>query len=277
MPHPWWAELRALNDLYFAGTSHLTWDKHVSAINERFGLNGVHALRTFPKSDLPPSWFIGDLTSVQPDDWILVLSLNPAWDRSDPTWYTDRTWDAEAFWNFQLNVVQSWNRSFHGSLTQLALIASGYHPDELDGISAQEYARSHLVFAELCPYSSEQFYLERQVLSDLYANDVGFHVEASFVDQLLKNGKPRMVFVHGSEAIANFATLYNDRLDWNSYEYLSVDKATKKLWHMAGTINVQGKHLPVAGFPFLRKPRTHNSKTEIDQLGHLIHQTIEAP
>jgi len=44
------------------------------------------------------------------------------------------------------------------------------------------------------------------------------------------------------------------------------------LWHLEGIYQTSAGPIPVIGLPFLRKPRTHNSNRELDQLGEYARQ-----
>jgi hypothetical protein len=149
MAAEWWQALRDLNDKYFAGPRDgVRWDEHLEALNRELGLSGVHALSTFPKADLPPAWFIGDVTSVVPGDWVLVFSLNPAAD-DDAQFYAGRQWDAASFWDYQTGWLRSWwNARFHGPLAGLAARCIGQGDVEDDG-ALKAFAAKSIVFAEL--------------------------------------------------------------------------------------------------------------------------------
>jgi hypothetical protein len=59
-------------------------------------------------------------------------------------------------------------------------------------------------------------------------------------------------------------------------QYESEAKQGKRLWHMQGTLEAGARVMPVMGFPFLRKPRTHNATAEIEQLGRFGAALVEA-
>lgn len=270
MAGEWWRPLRDLNDTYFASPKDgVRWDEHVVALNRELGLSDVHALSTFPKADLPPAWFIGDVTSVVPGEWVLVFSLNPAAD-DDAPFYDGRAWDAASFWDYQTGWLRSWwNPRFHGLLAGLVARCTGRLDVETDG-RFQAFAAGNIVFAELCPYASRKFALGAEALQALRERDVACRVEAEMTDRMLREGSPRLVLVNGSSAIQHFEATYADVLSWDIREYESEAKLAKKLWHMEGTLRLDGGLIPVAGFPFLRNPRTHNATLEIEQLGRYV-------
>jgi hypothetical protein len=49
----------------------------------------------------------------------------------------------------------------------------------------------------------------------------------------------------------------------------------KMLWHQEGIYQSPTGPVPVLGFPFLRKPRTHKSFVEIAQLGEFARRARE--
>ena len=265
MADEWWRPLRDLNDRYFPGPSAgVRWDEHVDRLNRELALTGDHELSTFPKVDLPPAWFIGDVTSVVPGEWVLVFSLNPAAD-NDAKFYAERTWDAGSFWEYQTGWLRSWwNRAFHGPLASLAARCIRHSDDTGD---LKGFAASSIVFAELCPYASRSFSLTPDALRSLREKDIGCRVEAEMTEMMLRQGAPRLLLVNGNRAIEHFELSYGEFLSWEVREYVSEARVDRKLWHMQGALREGGRSIPVLGFPFLRKPRTHNATVEIEQLG----------
>jgi hypothetical protein len=265
---PWWQPIRGMNDKYFAGPAPGEgWREHVEQLNSRLGLFREHEFTTFPNRDLPPGWFIGDVATVPPEDWVLVFALNP---RTDPDldFYESRLWTSDGFWEYQTTWLRYWwNRSFHGPLARLAMSVLGSAPASE---SPREFAAERMVFAELCPYASERFALGNDVLLRLYGADIGFQIEARMTEIMLRDGKPSLVLVNGNEAVAKFEATHGTDLVWRELRYESGTKPGKMLWHRQGALTVDGRAIRIAGFPFLRKPATHNSNTEIEQLAERI-------
>lgn len=276
MTGEWWRPLRDLNDRYYAGPRNgIRWGQHVEGLNRELGLQGNQALSTFPKADLPPAWFIGDVTSVVPGEWALVFSLNPAAD-DDAAFYAGREWDAGRFWEYQTGWLREWwNPRFHGPLAGLVARSVGRAGIE-DAEALQRFAAECIVFAELCPYASKQFALSAEVLQLLRERDVACRIEAEMTDRMLREGAPRVVLVNGNRAIEHFETRYGSALSWELRQYESEAKPGKTLWHMEGTLQVGDRVVPTAGFPFLKKPATHNFRLEIEQLGRSIAGRVEA-
>jgi hypothetical protein len=95
-------------------------------------------------------------------------------------------------------------------------------------------------------------------------------------DRMLRKGAPRAILVNGNRAIEHFEANYGSALSWELRQYESEAKPGKRLWHMEGTLQVGDRLVPTAGFPFLRKPATHNFMLEIEQLGRSIAARVEA-
>jgi hypothetical protein len=272
----WWQPLRELNERYFAGPSDgVRWDDHVDGLNKDLGLSAENQrLSTFPRRDLPPSWFIGDVTAVQPDEWVLVFSLNPATD-DDGQFYAERKWNAESFWNFQTGWLHYWfNHAFHGPLARLASLSLG--KPLADSEQVRNFAATAMVFAELCPYSSRTFALSESTLERLREVDIACKVEAEMVDLMLAEGQPGLVLVNGNDAVQHFAATFGEALSWEQKTYVSEFKPGKNLWHMEGMLRADGRMTPVIGFPFLKKPATHNATVEIEQLARFARALVGA-
>jgi hypothetical protein len=266
MTKPWWRPLRELNDALFAGPEPgIGWQEHVKGLNATYGLDGLHKLSTFPRPELPPAWFIGDVTAVTPGEWVLVFSLNPAEDQ-DTDFYYGRDWSPANFWEYQVSWLREWwNESYHGPLARVAQLAT-------DSVSTDErsFAGDHIIFAELCPYASKRFAISQDSLLAMSRTDAAFKAEAAIVEAMLIGGEPKLVLVNGNAAISAFQTLHGPDLDWSEVHYESESAPGKKLWHTAGMLTLAGRRTPIAGFPFIRKPRTHNWAGELEQLGRYL-------
>jgi hypothetical protein len=266
----WWQPIRDLASRYFTGPEEgIGWQQHLLELNLRYGLSGDSALSTFPKPELPPSWFIGDVTIVVPREWVLVFSLNPATD-ADTKFYTDRAWTEVTFWEFLAKwfTHEWWNPSFHGSLTSLVMKSLELPFDDRD--SLLKFARTHEIFVELCPYASRTWSMAREVLADMLGKDAACRAEAEMASRMIQGGKPKLILVNGNPAVENFELVYGQHLSWNERRYFSGSSPQKRLWHMEGTVTFDEEQIPIVGFPFLRKPRTHNSSVEMDQLAQAI-------
>jgi hypothetical protein len=250
------------------------WADYVQRLNSIHGLEGDDALSTLPNPDLPPAWFIGDVTRVVPEQWALVFSLNPKLDR-DTAWYLNRQWDRNSFWEFQTNWLRCWwNRSFHGPLTRLARYSIQSVAGSDETVDDRFFAARHLVFVELCPYASQRFALSPEVLTQMASDDIACKVEAEMTHIMLQEGRPALVLVNGNGAISSFETINRGRLDWVELSYKSVNRPEKALWHKQGYLHLRGRTVPIAGFPFLRKPATHNFYLDIQQLGDYVHSLL---
>jgi hypothetical protein len=266
---PWWQPLRYLNDRYFYGQEPgISWRSHLSQLNADYGLQEPHSLTTLPNPDLPPAWFIGDVTRVVPGSWILIISLNPDPDPNVDHYLTS-AWDPASFWHFQTTWFQQpkwWNSAFHGPLARLAMTALT-QTDEMD---EKSFAQTHLVFAELCPYASRGFALPWYKVIELCSDDIGCRVGEDIVDLMVRKGQPRAIFVNGNPSIWNFKAMHRRALTWRDSIYESDSKPGKYIRHKQGLLDIDAEKVPVIGFPFYRRPATHNSQLEQDQLGRHI-------
>ncbi len=170
-------------------------------------------------------------------------------------------------WNFcRTHNRDYWYTRFFRPLVMLASTALG---ESIEPDAQPEYATSRMLFVELCPYASSQFQLGPEQVAALSKSDIGFKTAARVIDLLLAQAAPALILLNGRSTLDTFEALYAPRLQrWQEIRYPSVTKETRFLWHRQGFLDGN----PVLGFPFLRKPRTHNSNAEILQLGTLARE-----
>lgn len=262
-PTGWRAQLRELHEASLA----VDWETHLAALNVRLDLTGEHALSTTDVG-LPPAWFNGDIEAIREGAWTLVVSLNPG--KPPAGFYgddlrRDNGWD---FWR-RHNEGRWWYRRFFGPLVRVAAMALG---ETVEAADEPHYATERMVFVELCPFASRRFALSDQTVAALARDDRGFQTAARFRRILMEEGRPALVLVNGTAAIRDAEAVDGDRLSWEQVSYQSPivsrsDARPKRLWHMQGSYATMHGVTPVVGFPFLKKPATHNATAEIENLG----------
>jgi len=258
----WQADLKDL----FSESMTQDWQQSVNALNELLGLRDDAALRlTFP--DLPPIWFNGDVEALEPGRWTLVVSLN----HQLGTYPVNPS--RSTYWDFcRTHNRKYWYGRFFAPLVTVASIALG---DEMALGEEPEYATSRMVFVELCPYASRTFSLSSGVVADLVETDPGFQTAHRVIELLIGGAEPGLVLLNGNATIASFEAIYGKRLGlWATSTYDSASGTGRKLWHRQGYLESSGQRTPIAGFPFLRKPRTHNSNDELLQLGRILRDWV---
>ena len=134
-----------------------------------------------------------------------------------------------------------------------------------------------MVFVELCPYPSRQYALAESALARLARLDRGFRLAAQVRRLLIEQARPALVLANGVGALGALRELDRARVELAERAYPSASRADKRLWHYEGHYRLADGRVPVLGFPFLRKPRTHNSYQEIDQLAAAAHTLIDSP
>jgi len=251
----WLEELRRLHDSALS----VDWKECVDALNQRPSLGGQERFQ-LSFENLPPLWFNGDVESLTPGHWTLVVSLNHQLDPNPPHSATE-LWDRARFHN-----RVHWYPRFFSPLVRVACAAL----DESVPEDESEYATTRMVFVELCPYASRQFSLSPEQVAELAATDPGFEVAAKVRQLLLQEAEPALVLVNGSRSVESFESVAKDQLDgWRELVYASVDSEKRRLRQWHGLLLTSAGKIPVVGFPFLRTVRSHNSYTEIRQLGEL--------
>ncbi len=139
----------------------------------------------------------------------------------------------------------------------------------------QEFATTRMVFAELYPYPSRSFGLSDADIHRLTAVDRGFRVAARIRPLLMEEGRPGLVMVNGVPAIAAFERVHGDEIQLaERRSYASVRRPGKQLWHREGHVDTAGGRVPLLAIPFLRTRQTHNSYSEIAQLGAMGREQV---
>ena len=260
------ARVQQLRDLHDQGFSaEHDWSAHLRSLNNSLGLVGPHELAT-PAPGLPPSWFVGDVESLQPGRWVLFVGLNQARSPQDEDWHLAQGYSAQTYWDYwRLLNNNSWYGRYYAPRVRLASAALGV---EVPREREQEFATMNMVFVELCPYSSRKFGLPDTELLRLSAEDHGFRIAAQMRRILIEEGRPAVVMVSGGNAVTVLERLEEEQLTLEERRsYQSVSRPEKRLWHREGYFSRGESRVPAIGFPFLRTQSTHNSYDEIDQLG----------
>lgn len=244
----------------------LDWYAHVAELNEQLGLTGPDAFG-LPRG-LPPSWVVGDLEALPPGEWVLVVSLNQARREDGEAWHVEQGYTRQSYWDHWRFLNRNWwEPRFYRPLVRLAATALGVTVDVSD---EGEFATSRMVFIELCPYPSRRFEFDGPTVQRLADEDWGFQTAARIRRLLIEDGSPAVVMVNGVAAVTEFQRLHPD-VALERRVYPSVSRG-RDLKHWEGHYGFAGKRVSVAGFPFLRKPFTHNSYEEIEQLGVMVHE-----
>ncbi|HEX5368361.1 MAG TPA: hypothetical protein VFY10_03000 [Dehalococcoidia bacterium] len=250
----WIADLRRIHDQAFS----IDWQAHVDEANRRLALAGDDALR-LSLPGLPPLWFNGDVQSIEPGQWTLVLSLNHQLGDEKHAPSAPNLWD----WCRTHNRVL-WYWRFFRPLVQLAsMVLTG----DAASVDEREYATTRMVFVELCPYASPAFRLGAEQITELVNIDPGFETAAKVRDILINQAEPALILLNGKPTLESFEAIYGDRLDdWHRLTYASPESEARKLWHSQGFFRQARRRIPIVGFPFLRTRMSHNSNAEIRQL-----------
>ncbi len=267
-----------LSDLHEVHSSALEvdWESHLAALNERYGLTGDHQLSTADVG-LPPAWFNGDVESIQPTQWVLVVSLNPA--KPPPNFYRGELTPSTAWDFWRHHNTNWWYTRFFRPLVRLAASALG-EPVPPYGQPERDFATKRMIFIELCPYASKKFSLDSKTIAQMDQGDIGFKLAKRVAHILLDEAHPSLVLVNGEEAVKDFNRREGERLHWCRTNYSSSSQMTKsgdpkQLWHYEGWYQTSQGVIPIAGFKFLRKPANHNSYIEIDQLGTYLQSRLK--
>jgi hypothetical protein len=131
-----------------------------------------------------------------------------------------------------------------------------------------------MIFVEVCPYPSRQFQIDDFTLMALADDDLGFELAGRVRRLLIDEASPALILVNGAAAVRDFERLESGRVALRERRYESVAHHGRELWHREGHFETARRRVPVVGFPFLRKPRTHNSYAEVDQLAAMARRLV---
>jgi hypothetical protein len=266
MVETWLSTLHSIHDDGFSRD----WRSHLDKLNQDLRLEGEAALQTsFP--NLPPIWFNGDLDSLAPGDWTLVISLNHqlAGKQVEPK--------PDEFWDYcRTHNRDHWYSRFFRPLVRLSAAVFG---EDISRLDEKEFATRRMIFVELIPYASKQFGLSDNQIAELILNDEGCKTEAEVVGLLIEGARPRLILVNGNAALAQFEISFAGKLrnwDWQTYDSPGRIKP-KNLRHKQGWLETRHGRCPVIGFPFLRTMSSHNSYAEIDRLAAMAAAFFREP
>ena len=200
----WLQAIRELHELHFS----FDWYSHALALSHRYGLEGDDELKVNAPG-LPPRWFSGDVEAIEPERWVLVVSLNPNYskDGTDLQWFNQQAFDSEGWWNHMRSHNRDWwYAPFFAPLVQVAVLALG--EEEVQAGHRPEFATTRMVFLELCPYVSHRFWLPWETIDELSRTDTGFEIAATLRKILIEQGSPALVLVNGRSAMWDFERIY---------------------------------------------------------------------
>jgi hypothetical protein len=272
-----------LDESFYGPSLDTSWAKHIDSLNLR--LHPKKSLSEIPirkrlmtptgsedgPGALPPEWFVGDFEVIEPNKWVLVLSLNPRIDSADIA--TMEKYRAQKItplrWREYLqrfNLGPDRYPRFTRPLAQLAL----YGMDEIEDDYAM-FATERMVFMELCPYSSHDFQLGSHEVEKLSMTDPGFITVAWMRDLLIAERMPRFILVNGAGAVDALNALGADRPDWERKTFPSLfstnpDNTAKELWIQIGAF----KSVPIVGFCQLNSRNGHQALPDRKRLKNLV-------
>ena len=265
MDTTWVRELRRLHEENF----WYDWTSHVRDLNRRYDLAGRDELN-LPNAGLPPSWFVGDVEALDPGRWVLVVALNHgSWADRDEAHRRQQRDSVQGDWDFwRFLHKKDWYAQFYSPMVRLGAMALGEGvPDERE--QQKQYATTRMLFVESCPYSSPRFTRGRAVLDHLVAEgDRGLRVLERVRHVLVEKAHPALVLVNGNPALSTLRLLEGERLHLEEHRrYESASKGGKTLRHSEGRLDAGRRSVPVLAFPFVPGRKTHQSRSEIEQLG----------
>lgn len=243
------------------------WATHLTKLNARLGLAGPDAFRLPP--GLPPAWVVGDLDTLAAGEWVLVVSLNQARREGDEGWHVAQQYTSQSYWDHWRFLNRDWwEPRFYRPLVRLAATALGLSVDPDDEAA---FATTRMIFVELCPYPSRQFALAGPAIEQLAVHNIGFRTATSVRRLLMEEAAPGAVLVNGIAAVSEFERFHRGQVELIEQRYPSVNGA-RSLRHWEGVYPSTHGAVPVVGFPFLRKPSTHNSYADIEELGRRVRE-----
>ena len=266
-PGEWLTELRALYDKAFS----YDWDRHVDQLNKRYKLHGSSKLGLLVRGQ-PPAWFNGDVEAIQPDRWVLVVSLShqlPSQDLEDHV--PDSSWQACCHNNASA-VIQY--PQFFTRAAELAATALEHENLQQEG---PQLTAKDLVFTQICPYTFGRFEPPLSTIRTVVRRDIGCLTAASVGRILVEKARPKLILVNGSPTVLEFDAIYGSNLSWEEKQYPSESHPHLKLWHREGYWKTEQGAIPVVGIPLLGTQGSHDSALERKQLNTAIRELVTYP
>jgi len=251
----WPQTIRALHDRYF----EIDWGTHVDRLNNSLTPRPPAGDEFRLTTGAPPSWFEGDIESLRPGDWALVIGLNHRLPSpGNMNLSSSEDWD---YWRF-VNRTHRYG-TFHDRPRDLAAALLG-GPSRAEDVD-DSFIVTRMIFTELCPYPSQHWRLSDAQTAHLVAHDMGFQAIAEVQRILIETAQPSVILVYGAPGVRVFEQTYAGRLMWHRTRYQSETDPRKTLWHNEGHLATEQRSVPVLGFA-QRSASTHNSHAEWGQL-----------
>jgi hypothetical protein len=267
---PWWHRIR---ELHRWALEQVDWSAHIDRLNGQYGLSGETALSP-PLAGWPPAWFTGDIECLEPNAWILVVSLNPA--LAEPGHYKDRDplSDSWRFWCEHNLHREHWNKAsrFFPRLVELASLALGESVAESEqGLFATE----RMLFLEFSPYASKGFLKMRwEKIQEIADGDPGFAINRQIRSIVFNHGQPKLILVNGGAAYRDV----NDyqRPGWNEAEIRLAEGSNKAMRLWRGIVRPWQQEIPILGFDFLGRQQHPSRLSETEEMSVLKSEIAEA-
>lgn len=251
----WIDDVRRIHDQQF----DVRWSYHVSRINSMLGLNG-HGQLQLPHPVMPPPWFNGDIERLVPDNWVLVVSLNPHIDPTDTSLH-GTSFSAQGWWDYwrEFNRTSAhWKGQFFPRLVKLAARCL----DEDAPANMNEFAATRMLFIELCPYASPSFSgWSWSTVKRVAEQDVGFATARLIRQTVFEHGRPRLVLCNGRYAAWDVKDQQCPEMEQVEVRLSRGAGPAVRLWR--GTFRSRSGAFPVIGFNQLgRRNSRPNEETE---------------
>lgn len=231
-PIPWW---QRIFELHQWALDCVDWPAHIDRLNREYRLSGKTTLSP-PLDGWPPAWFTGDIERLSPNDWVLVVSLNPALAESGHYAVDNPNLSPWRFWCDHNLHRENWNRRsrFFPRLVDLASHALG---ENVSGADAPTFATKRMLFLEFSPYASSSFLtLDWGIIQGIADGDIGFAINRQMRSIVFNHGKPRLILVNGRVAVHDI----NDyqRPNWREFEVRPSQESETAMTLWRGVVRV---------------------------------------
>jgi hypothetical protein len=265
---PWWKPIKMLD----AWAHEIDWEAHISALNQSYGFKGKQELSTSIKG-WPPAWFTGNMEALQPDKWVLVVSINPA--RPISSHYGNinkrNSWH---FWCEHNRDPRRWDKH-HPFFPRLANLARNALPNEVAVLDDATITSDHMLFLEFCPYASVgepfQSWAGPGRAQEVANGDIGFAINRQIRHLAFLHGRPRIALVQGAYPAYDVKDFQCPSL---SQQMLFIGETEMKVWQ--GSFHGANGAVPILGFPFLAAQTTLQLEPRMNALGRHIRMLVEA-
>ncbi len=196
----WYDQIRTIVDT----SSQEDWLSRLNQFNNRPPVKKAGTTFSLPKDGHPPPWFNGDITALNPGEWVLVVMDNPDADMIS-TLDLDDDETPDAWWNhwrtFNAEHADWTEKPVYPWLVETAAATFGIAIDG-NSVEGHQFATNRMLFVDFCPYASSKWPTiewERD-MKPIANRDPGISRARQIRQLIFDHGQPKCVLCFGRYA-----------------------------------------------------------------------------